>query len=232
MQSAVTSAVTSTFFGHFGLGGSVAGSALTAAQAAQAAQAAPASSACTPRTFVAGEKFWVTGIVAQTDGILIGTFSDPYNDVRYYGEIKFLFPASTAFPPRRRGLFSLPPPVPRIAPEVDDFMKTVAEVITVAPADDQSDQAGQPTPAPAPESSPVLESAPAPAPAPAAISVIPPPPLPVDTPPPTIEPGQTEDQVIATFGQPIKVAKFGVKDIFFYKDMKVTFNNGKVSNVE
>jgi hypothetical protein len=38
--------------------------------------------------------------------------------------------------------------------------------------------------------------------------------------------------VTAAFGQPVKAAKIGVKDIFYYKDMKVTFLNGKVSNVE
>jgi hypothetical protein len=50
--------------------------------------------------------------------------------------------------------------------------------------------------------------------------------------PPTIELGQTIDQVTAGFGQPLRVAKLGVKTIFYYKDMKVTFTNGKVSNVE
>ena len=59
-----------------------------------------------------------------------------------------------------------------------------------------------------------------------------PPPPPADTPPPTIEIGQTKDQVIAGFGQPLKVANLGGKTIFSYKDMKVTFTNGKVSNVE
>lgn len=51
-----------------------------------------ANNGCTSRKFVAGEKFWITGIALQKDGILVSTFSDPYNDVRYYGEIKFQFP--------------------------------------------------------------------------------------------------------------------------------------------
>jgi hypothetical protein len=59
-----------------------------------------------------------------------------------------------------------------------------------------------------------------------------PPPRPADTPPPTIAIGQTMDQVTAGFGQPLKLAKLGVKAIFYYKDMKVTFTNGKVSDVE
>jgi outer membrane protein assembly factor BamE (lipoprotein component of BamABCDE complex) len=44
--------------------------------------------------------------------------------------------------------------------------------------------------------------------------------------------GQTKDQVTAGFGQPTRVAKLGVKEIYYYKDMKVTFTNGKVTNVE
>ena len=59
-----------------------------------------------------------------------------------------------------------------------------------------------------------------------------PPPPPADTPPPTIALGQIEDQVTAILGQPLKAARLGAKVIFYYKDMKVTFTNGKVSNVE
>src|ERR1017187_7936856 len=40
------------------------------------------------RTFVAEEKCWVTGIQVQKDGILIQLYSDPYDDVRYYGNLK------------------------------------------------------------------------------------------------------------------------------------------------
>jgi len=40
------------------------------------------------------------------------------------------------------------------------------------------------------------------------------------------------DQVTTSFGQPLRVARVGTKAIFYYKDMKVTFTNGKVSNVE
>ena len=51
-------------------------------------------------------------------------------------------------------------------------------------------------------------------------------------PPATISIGQTKDQVIASFGDPVRKAVLGAKEIYFYKDMKVTFTNGKVSNVE
>ena len=59
-----------------------------------------------------------------------------------------------------------------------------------------------------------------------------PPPPPADTPPPTVSLGQTKDQVTAILGQPGKAAKLGAKEIYYYKDMKVIFLNGKVSNIE
>lgn len=64
------------------------------------------------------------------------------------------------------------------------------------------------------------------------MSDIAPPPPPSDAPPVTIALGQTRDQVIAGFGQPVRIAKIGTKEIFFYKDLKVTFIDGKVTNAE
>jgi hypothetical protein len=170
-----------------------------------------ANNGCASRKFVAGEKFWVTGVAVQKDGILVSTFSDPYpdpqgNQVRYYGEIKFPF---------QKG--SVPAP--------DDFVKTFSELITVQPPDDSGDKGGQT------DQGNQAAAAPA-APAPAPMAMIAPPPPPSDAPPPTIAIGQTKDQVIAGFGQPVRIAKLGAKEIFYYKDMKVTFTNGKVSNVE
>ena len=48
----------------------------------------------------------------------------------------------------------------------------------------------------------------------------------------TIELGRTTDQVAAGLGQPDKVVKLGAKEIYVYKNVKVTFLNGKVSDVE
>ena len=50
--------------------------------------------------------------------------------------------------------------------------------------------------------------------------------------PPTIALGQTKDQVVAALGQPERVAKVGNKEICFYKDMKITFLDGKVSDIQ
>jgi hypothetical protein len=173
-----------------------------------------ANNGCPSRKFVAGEKFWVSGISLQKDGILVSTFSDPYSDVRYYGEIKFPFPKGQV-------------------PAADIFVQTVSEVLTVVPSDDKGDkteqqsaQSGQGTQ----ESQPgqqTKQSAPT-----APMPDIAPPPPPADAAPPTIAVGQTKDQVSAAFGQPVKEAKLGAKEIYYYKDMKVTFTNGKVSNVE
>jgi hypothetical protein len=50
--------------------------------------------------------------------------------------------------------------------------------------------------------------------------------------PQTIEKGQTTDQVQSSLGKPDKIVNLGAKQIWVYKDLKVTFVNGKVSDVQ
>jgi hypothetical protein len=50
--------------------------------------------------------------------------------------------------------------------------------------------------------------------------------------PQQIEKGQTPDQVVAAIGQPDKIVNLGAKQIYVYKDIKVTFINGKVADVQ
>jgi hypothetical protein len=50
--------------------------------------------------------------------------------------------------------------------------------------------------------------------------------------PQQIEKGQTPDQVKASLGNPEKIVNLGAKQIYVYKDLKVTFLNGKVSDVQ
>ena len=50
--------------------------------------------------------------------------------------------------------------------------------------------------------------------------------------PAQIEKGQTPDQVKAALGQPDKIVNLGAKQIYVYKDIKVTFINGKVADVQ
>ena len=50
--------------------------------------------------------------------------------------------------------------------------------------------------------------------------------------PATIALGQSTDEVTASLGAPVTVIDLGSKKIFKYKDMKITFKDGKVSDVE
>jgi hypothetical protein len=246
------------------------------------------ASAIPKRTLVAGEKIWVSLIDVGKDSIKVNVVTDPYDDGRYFGTIKFLIPKGIVLTP-------------------EDGVKMISEVLDVEPAQDQGTQqaafSGQysntnprstehflflpdgtftkfvgdgqgqghftvnddtltltssktgasyqlkiqgdklinpntrqefirtgDVPVPGTASAPASTADTTPAPAP--MQAIAPPPPPTDAPPPTLEIGQTMDQVTASFGQPLKVAKVGAKTFFYYKDMKVTFTNGKVSNVE
>ena len=50
--------------------------------------------------------------------------------------------------------------------------------------------------------------------------------------PQTIELGQTQEQVEAALGKPEKIVKLASKQIWVYKDLKVTFLKGKVTDVQ
>ncbi len=50
--------------------------------------------------------------------------------------------------------------------------------------------------------------------------------------PETIQMGMTTDQVVGTLGKPEKIVNLGAKQLYIYKDMKVTFLNGKVADVQ
>jgi hypothetical protein len=170
----------------------------------------------TTRNFVSGEKFWVTKIEVRNDGVVFSFFTDAINDTRYIGALTIPFGA--------------------VMPSPEEALKAAQEIITVAPAEDAKgsgdNQQGAQQPAPA---APAQPAAPAPAAAPAAVEA-PPPPLDAPPPPPAdpveVKVGQTPEQVVAALGQPLKKAKTPTKEIYFYKDLKVTFVNGKVKDVE
>src|SRR6202047_1307407 len=93
------------------------------------------------RHFVTGEKFWVTGIATQSDGVVFTLFSDPYQDVRYQCTLKFVYPKGTT-------------------PSTDDVLKTVAEVFKVQ-ADDSAKSDDKQQPAAAADAQPAADQAPA-----------------------------------------------------------------------
>jgi hypothetical protein len=158
------------------------------------------------RQFVTGEKFWVTSIAVQPDGVLFTLFSDPYQDIRYYSQLKFIYPKGSNL-------------------SADQVLSLVAEVLTVQ-ADDsaKSDDGGnqQQAAAGGDANQQPAAAADAPAAAPAAPAA----------PPATVEMGQTPDQVTAILGQPDKILNLGTKQIYVYKDLKVTFVKGKVTDAQ
>lgn len=154
------------------------------------------------RTFVPGEKVWITGIKVQQDSVILSVYSDPYNDIRYYGQLKF------------------PYPVKKVVPPAADVMRMIAEVVTPVSMEDTSSQ------------SPAAPVAPPPAAPMQVIAPPPPPADQPPAPPKTVSMGQPRDVVIATLGQPSKDIKLSTKEILVYPDMKVVLVGGKVSDVE
>jgi hypothetical protein len=189
------------------------------------------------RTFVPGEKMWVTKIDVKADSVVFDLFTDAYADVRYKAALTFRFAKGST-------------------PSPDQIEKMVAEVFKVQPAEDpkataqqQAPAGGQEQPAPARVPPPAPRGAPPAAAEPAAVIPPPPPPpadeapavIPPPPPPPTDEPpappkttavGQTIDQVVANLGPPVKIVKLGTKQIYYYKDFKVVFVGGKVTDVQ
>ena len=114
-------------------------------------------------------------------------------------------PPSAAAPPTASAFAAVaPPPDPNVA---DDLAKQAKE----------ADSAEQEVMAEAKQEggAPAAPAAPAPAAPPAEIAV-----------------GQTVEQVTAAMGNPKQIVKVGTKQIYVYPDLKITFVNGKVSDVQ
>lgn len=175
------------------------------------------------RTYVAGEKMWLTKIDVKDDGVVLELYTDVINDIRYRAGLKFPFAKGKT-------------------PGPDQVAREVAEVFTVQPADNTTDnsQQQQAPAAPARQAAPPPQQPLAPVPPPPPppdekLAPIAPPPPPADEtagPPKTISLGQSKDEVTANFGAPQKIVKLGAKEIYYYKDLKVTFVAGKVSDVQ
>jgi len=82
------------------------------------------------RKFVGGEKIWLADYQVKEDGVYLLFYSDPFDNVRYFGQLKF---------PVSKGAF----------PPADNMLKTIAEVVTddsaqeAAPADSAAPPAQQ-----------------------------------------------------------------------------------------
>jgi hypothetical protein len=92
-----------------------------------AAAASAADAAAATREFVTGEKFWVTNIDTEPDGVTFSVLSDPIKDQRYHATLKFPFTKAAATTP-------------------DDVAALVSEVLKI---DAPAAQAAAPPDAPA-----------------------------------------------------------------------------------
>jgi hypothetical protein len=164
------------------------------------------------RTFVNGEKVYVTAIQVKGNTVTFSVISDAYNNVRYKGTLSMDIPKSSMS-------------------DLAKVQKTIDEVFKIDTSTANADANAAPAGGQPAGAAPAPAAAPAAAPEPALAPIAPPPP-PADQPPATIEVGQTPDQVTAILGQPLRIAKVAGKEIYFYKGLKVTFKGGKVSDVE
>jgi hypothetical protein len=105
-----------------------------------------------------------------------------------------------------------------------DDMERMVEAV-MSPSDSAAGGGGQGSPAAPAGPAPVAAAPPPPPP--------PPPPAPAAaTAPQTIALGQSPAQVTAILGPPQQIIDLGAKKTYIYKDMKVIFANGKVSDVQ
>jgi hypothetical protein len=116
-----------------------------------------------------------------------------------------------AAPPSAKAPPVQPPYVAAAGPPEQDVSGTLKQ------ESQQADQAEQEVAKEVPPPNPAMGGASTPAPSPGPV---------------TVSQGQTVDQVTATLGQPKSVVKLGTKQIYVYQDMKVTFKNGTVSDVQ
>jgi hypothetical protein len=160
------------------------------------------------RDFVNGEKLYVTKITVDRgkNGIVFDLISDAYGDAgRFKATLRIELP---------KGALA--------SEDLAQVDPVIAQVFQIAPADASAPAAAPP--APVAQAAPEAPLAP----------IAPPPPPPPD---PAVETksiavGQTKDQVVAILGQPDKVVKVGTKEIYQYKDIKVTFVNGKMTDAQ
>lgn len=117
-------------------------------------------------------------------------------------------PPSAQAPPAQAAFAAVaPPPDPNAAAEIQQQTQA---------ADQSEQEVASAVPAP-------TDAAATPAPAPVAAPA---------GPPATVAMGQSFSQVTASLGQPTRIVDLGPKKIYVYKDMKVVFRDGKVSNVQ
>jgi hypothetical protein len=160
----------------------------------------------TSRELQAGEKVYLLKTEVKDSGIVFSVQSCIACDGSAIDQVQMAYRASLNFQ------------FPKGFAETADFVKirqTIDQVFGFAFGD------------PGANPQPVMEAPPPPT-APPAPQTRPAP----QAPPARIALGQTIDEVTANLGQPEKVVDLGSKKIYFYRDLKITFIEGKVSDVQ
>jgi hypothetical protein len=169
------------------------------------------------RDLEVNEKVYVLKIEVKDSSIVVG--------VQSCGACDPKLPDPEHVPARANVTFQLGKPYLSAATPAQ-VEEIISHVFAPASADGPvSNQSAPPT-----EAAPTAQAQPA-----APMAPIPPPPPPPDaTPaaPAEVKIGQTTDQVTAALGQPLQIFNLGPKVVYKYKSLKVTFVNGKVSDVE
>jgi hypothetical protein len=166
------------------------------------------------RPFVMGETLHVTKIEVK-DSVNFTLVSDPISDVTYKAELRLVLPKGTP-------------------PDSAKADQLAGEVFSIAPDNSNGGGAAPATQtSAAPAATPATAAAPPPAqPELAPIAPPPPPPDAPAAPPPTVTLGMTIDQVVGMMGQPRTISDVGSKKIYSYSGLKITFVDGKVSDVQ
>ena len=162
------------------------------------------------RKCVAGEMFWIIGMAVEKDATVFRILSDAVGGFRYYADLKFPFPKNN------------PPPL-------DQAMAQISEVVTIQePKQPEVTESGA-APVSKKRKKSVTEAAPEPQPD-KPMEPIPPPAPPVES--ITVNLGDTIEKVVAAMGQPKNIVNLGAKQIYVYANLKVTFADGKVVDVQ
>jgi hypothetical protein len=154
------------------------------------------------RTFNRGEKWRPTKVELRRDEVRLNVVT-----VQEYGGVRF----------KTTVVFQFEKNHPLDSTDFDRVLKTMSELFSV-------DDTAKAVPAAPPPETPMAEPPPPPAP--------PPPTAEPAAPPKPIEAGQTIDQVVAILGQPTRIVSLGAKKIYIYKDLKATFQDGKLAVIE
>jgi hypothetical protein len=181
--------------------------------------------AAAPRTLAAKEKVYLMKMEAKDDAIIFTVQTCGTCDPAAMDPTHKPFVASISFK-FIKGFLA--------ATDLKHVQDAIGALLLVpdagaaAAAQPAADAAQQNTQAPAQAAAPVQAAAPDPAPKFAPIEEPPPPPPPQ----PKLEKGQTIDQVVAQLGQPVTTATVGDKQIYLFKEWKITFIGGKVADID